>query len=332
MSVETVHKIILHPFIKESIASLLTMTNLQGKAGEVFEDNVDDFRFKGCAICSQIHGELEGVILMHHYEETALEIGAQVYSGLAGEKASDTNTLNQDLSNALAEWGNTIVGRATEMMAKHNLSFSFSAPEMVLNLDDMQKFLKDVETIITVPVQVDNVGRYFFNLLIRKANDDTAIESLMSTDEVALPEIESLSSPLDKGANILLVDDSPLIRKALRRYLGQIGYNNISEAGDGDEAVEKVSTGKAAFVFMDIVMGKLNGDDALATIRKAGTGVPVVMLTSVTDSTVIERCTKLGIQGLVLKPLKSDTALDVLSHCLGLKSEDSECPRVLGMP
>lgn len=319
MSVETIHKVILHPFIKESIASLSTMTNLHGKAGEAFEDNVADFRFKGCAICSQMQGELEGVILMHHYEETALEIGAQVYSGLAGEKAADTSKMNQDLSNALAEWGNTIVGRATDMLAKHNLSFSFSAPELVLNLDDMEKFLKDVVTIITVPVHIDDVGRYFFNLLIRKANADTAIESLMSTDEAALPTIKSLASPLAKEANILLVDDSPLIRKALRRYLGKIGYNNISEVGDGDEAVETIATDSPAFVFMDIVMGKMNGDDALAKIRESNKEVPIVMLTSVTDSAVIDKCTALDIQGFVLKPLNADTASDVLSHCLGLK-------------
>ena len=328
MSVETIHKVILHPFIKESIASLSTMTNLHGKAGEAFEDDVDDFRFKGCAVCSQMQGELDGVILMHHYEETALEIGAQVYSGLAGEKPSDTSNLNQDISNALTEWGNTIVGRATELLAKHNLSFSFSAPEMVLNLDDMEKYLKDVETIITIPVHIDNVGRYYFNLLIRKANADTAIESSVPTNEAAPPEIKSLASPLDKEANILLVDDSPLIRKALRRYLGKLGYHNISEAGDGYEAVEKVSTEKPAFVFMDIVMDKLNGDDALANIRGAGIDVPIVILTCVTDNTVFERCTALGIQGFVLKPLKSDTAPDILSHCLGLKSANSEYSRI----
>lgn len=319
MSVETIHKVILFPFIKESIASLSTMTNLEGKAGDPFEDNVEDFRFKGCAICSQMQGELEGVILMHHYEETALEIGSQVYSGLAGNEATDKSSMNQDLSDALAEWGNTIVGRATDMLAKHNLSFSFSAPEMVLNLDDMEKFLKDVVTIITVPVHIDNVGRYFFNLLIRKANADTSVEKLMSSDDVALPKIKPLSSPLANDANILLVDDSPLIRKALRRYLGAIGYNNISEAGDGDEAVEKIAASPPAFVFMDIVMGKMNGDDALAKIRESNKEVPIVMLTSVTDSTVIEKCTSLGIQGFVLKPLNADTASDILSHCIGLK-------------
>ena len=320
MSVETIHKVILHPFIKESLASLATMTKLQGKAGDAFEDSVDDFRFKGCAICSQMQGELEGVILMHHYEETALAIGAEVYSGLAGEAAADTNNMNEDLSNALAEWGNTIVGRATDMLAKHNLSFSFSAPEMVLNLDDMEKFLKDVVTIITIPVHVDDVGRYFFNLLIRKANADTAVEKLMSSDDADLPKIKALASPLAKDANILLVDDSPLIRKALRRYLGEIGYNNISEAGDGDEAVEKIAADSSAFVFMDIVMDKMNGDDALAKIREFNKDTPIVMLTSITDSTVIDKCTSFGIQGFVLKPLNASTASDILSHCVGLNN------------
>lgn len=320
MSVETIHKVILHPFIKESIASMATMTNLQGKAGDAFEDSVEDFRFKGCAICSEMQGELEGVILMHHYEETALAIGAEVYAGLAGEAAADTTNMNPDLSNALAEWGNTIVGRATDMLAKHNLSFSFSAPEMVLNLDDMEKFLKDVVTIITVPVHVDDVGRYFFNLLIRKANADTAVEKLMSIEDNDLPKINSLASPLAKDANILLVDDSPLIRKALRRYLGVIGYNNISEAGDGDEAVAKIAEDSPSFVFMDIVMGNMNGDDALEKIRETNKDIPIVMLTSITDSAVIDKCTSLGIQGFVLKPLNASTASDILSHCIGLNN------------
>lgn len=320
MSVETIHKVILHPFIKESIASLSTMTNMQGKAGDAFVDNVDDFRFKGCAICSQMQGELEGVILMHHYEETALAIGAQVYSGLAGEAVADASSMNQDISNALAEWGNTIVGRATDMLAKHNLGFSFSAPEMVLNLDDMGKFLKDVVTIITVPVHIDDVGRYFFNLLIRKANADTAVEKLMSSAGVDLPEIKALTSPLAKDANILVVDDSPLIRKALRRYLGDLGYSNISEADDGDVAVEKIAADSPAFVFMDIVMDKMNGDDALVKIRESNKDVPIVMLTSITDSAVIEKCTSLGIQGFVLKPLNANSASDILSHCIGLNN------------
>ena len=46
MPIETIYKVILHPFINESIASLQAMTELTGSAGPAFIDKVDDFRFK----------------------------------------------------------------------------------------------------------------------------------------------------------------------------------------------------------------------------------------------------------------------------------------------
>ncbi len=56
MSVETIHKVALHPFINESIASLKAMTNLAGSSFDPFMDQVDDFRFKGYAVCSEVTG------------------------------------------------------------------------------------------------------------------------------------------------------------------------------------------------------------------------------------------------------------------------------------
>ncbi|WP_101757376.1 response regulator [Oceanicoccus sp. KOV_DT_Chl] len=318
MSIEVIHKIILHPFIKESIHSLSAMTHMDSKAGDIFEDSVDDFRFKGYAVCSEIQGELDGVILMHHYEETALAIGASVYEGFAGAAASNIESLNQDLSDALAEWGNTIVGRATDLLAKHNLGFSFSAPQTVVNLDDMSQYLKGVETIVTVPIHVEGVGRYFFNLLIRKTATDHSIEKMVDAKDTVETTITPLAAPLPNDAKILLVDDSPLIRKALSRYLDKLGYNNILEASDGDEAVDIVAAQNPDFLFMDIVMGKMNGDIALEKIRMSNKDVAIVMLSSVTDSSVISNCQNLGIQGFVIKPLNSDTAPAILSRCLGL--------------
>jgi two-component system, response regulator PdtaR len=318
MSIEVLHKVILHPFIKESINSLSTMSHMQSSAGEIFEDKVEDFRFKGYAVCSEIQGELDGVILMHHYEETALAIGSSIYEDFAGTAASNTESLNQDLSDALAEWGNTIVGRATDLLSKHNLGFSFTAPRTVLNLDDMSEYLKGVETIITVPIHVEGVGRYFFNLLIRKATAASAVETSVEPKESVQTAITPLAAPLPKDASILLVDDSPLIRKAIGRYLGALGYDNILHAADGDEAVAIVSEQTPDFMFMDIVMGKMNGDVALENIRATNKEIPIVMLSSVSDNAVINHCHSLGIQGFVLKPLNSDTAPGILSACIGL--------------
>lgn len=88
MSVETIYKVILYPFINESLASLKAMTNLTGSAGEAFMDNVQDFRFKGYAVCSEVTGNLDGVIMMHHYPETAVSIGNSVCQSMFGEALS----------------------------------------------------------------------------------------------------------------------------------------------------------------------------------------------------------------------------------------------------
>jgi len=311
MSVETIYKVILHPFINESIASLKAMTKLSGAAGGAFMDQVDDFRFKGYAVCSNVTGCLDGVIMMHHYPETAIAIGNSVCETMFDEKY-DFAEINDDLSNALAEWGNTIVGRSTDLLSRHNLEFNFSSPYFVHDVEDMDKYLTDVKEIITVPITVDGIGRYYFNLLVRNVNFQSGEVTREESTGVANP----YSKPLPKDSKVLLVDDSSMIRRALKRFLNQLGYENIIEADDGSTAVEMVASQAPDFMFMDVVMGKMNGDEALKAIRASGSNVPVVMLSSVTDQSLIKQCQEDGVSGFIFKPIQADTGAKVLTDYL----------------
>ncbi|UPW19527.1 response regulator [Agarivorans sp. TSD2052] len=315
MTVETIHKIILHPFIQESLQSLKTMTGLEGRADEPFVDKVEDFRFKGYAVCSDMHGQLDGVVLMHHYQETAIAIGQAVQQSLVGE-SSISDSLNDELIAALEEWGNTIVGRATHQLQQHNLGFEFASPHVALDLNDMSRYLQGVQQIVTVPVHVEGVGRYYFNLLVRELNTADVYQDAITNSEACIipPPIEG--SPLAKDALIMTVDDSPIIRKAMIKLLAGLGYNNVIEAEDGDIALEKLSCEQPDFVFMDVVMNRLNGDKALAEMRKLNQHTPIVMLSSVTDSTVVDQCQELGVQGFIFKPLNAETGGQILQAYL----------------
>jgi len=101
MSVETIYKVTLHPFINETIASLKAMTNLTGSSADVFMDKVEDFRFKGYAVFSEVNGCINGVVMMHHYPETAIAIGNSICETLLDEKY-DYTEINEELSHALA--------------------------------------------------------------------------------------------------------------------------------------------------------------------------------------------------------------------------------------
>lgn len=109
---------------------------------------------------------------------------------------------------------------------------------------------------------------------------------------------------LSKDARILVVDDMKLVRKSVIRYLTKLGYSKFIEAANGNEAVSQVRNDAVDFIFMDVVMPLLTGNDALKQIRLANSAIPVVMLTSVSDEVLIEECEKIGITGYLLKPLK----------------------------
>jgi CheY-like chemotaxis protein/CheY-specific phosphatase CheX len=311
MSVETIYKVTLHPFINESIASLKAMTNLTGTAGDAFMDQVDDFRFKGYAVCSEVQGCINGVIMMHHYPETAIAIGNSVCETMFDEKY-DFTEINEELSHALAEWGNTIVGRSTDLLSRHNLEFNFSSPYFVHNFDDMEKYLEGVKEIVTVPITVEGVGRYYFNLLVRDVSFQTGAATREESTGIDNPH----SKPLPTTSKILLVDDSTMIRKALKRFLNNLGYDNIIEADDGSTAVAMVEKEQPDFMFMDVIMGEMNGDEALKTIRAKGHNVPVVMLSSVTDQTLVKECEASGVSGFIFKPIQADNGAEIIKSYL----------------
>ena len=220
MSVENLYKVVLYPFINESIASLNAMTNLSGTAGDAFMDSVEDFRFKGYAICSDVTGNLDGVIMMHHYPETAIAVGNAVCESMFEEKYESTE-ITQDLSNALAEWGNTIVGRSTDLHGRYNLDYGFSSPYFVNDMSDMAKYLEGVKEIVTVPITVEGVGRYYFNLLVRSVDFQVGEAKREESSSIKNPH----TNPLPLDSRVLVVDDSALIRKAMKRILNKLGYN-----------------------------------------------------------------------------------------------------------
>lgn len=311
MSVETIYKVILYPFIQESIASLKAMTNLSGSAGDAFMDNVEDFRFKGYAVCSDVKGSLDGVIMMHHYPETAIAIGNSVCETMFDEKYN-YEEINEELSHALAEWGNTIVGRSTDLHGRYSLEYDFSAPYFVHDVEDMDKYLVGVKEVVTVPIMVEGVGRYYFNLLVRSVDYQNAGVKREESTGISNP----FTTPLPTDSKVLLVDDSAMIRKALKRYLAQLGYNNVIEADDGTAAVEQVKNESPDFMFMDVVMSEMNGDEALKNIRAIGSEVPVVMLSSVTDQNLVNKCEEYGVSGFIFKPIQADSGAEVIKDYL----------------
>ena len=83
---------------------------------------------------------------------------------------------------------------------------------------------------------------------------------------------------MSEMATVLVVDDEPIVRDVVVRYLQRDGFDTL-EAGDGDAARSIIESGAADLVVLDVM---LPGADGLTLCRwiRAGSDLPVIMLTA----------------------------------------------------
>ncbi|NML49922.1 response regulator transcription factor [Streptomyces sp. R302] len=104
---------------------------------------------------------------------------------------------------------------------------------------------------------------------------------------------------------ILIVDDEPAVREALRRSLAFEGYAT-REAVDGVDALAAMEPYAPDLVVLDVQMPRMDGLTAARRIRAAGSTVPILMLTA--RDTVGDRVTGLdaGADDYLVKPFELD--------------------------
>lgn len=100
---------------------------------------------------------------------------------------------------------------------------------------------------------------------------------------------------------ILVVDDESRMRKLVRDFLVNVGFDVI-EAGDGEEAIDIFFLEKdIALVILDIMMPKLDGWQVCREIRNHSK-VPVIMLTARADERDELQGFQLGVDEYISKP------------------------------
>ncbi|MFI8964076.1 response regulator transcription factor [Streptomyces sp. NPDC053493] len=109
----------------------------------------------------------------------------------------------------------------------------------------------------------------------------------------------------DRAERILIVDDEPAVREALRRSLAFEGYAT-EDAVDGLDALAKMESYGPDLVVLDVQMPRMDGLTAARRIRSGGSTVPILMLTA--RDTVGDRVTGLdaGADDYLVKPFELD--------------------------
>lgn len=105
-------------------------------------------------------------------------------------------------------------------------------------------------------------------------------------------------------ANILVVDDSKFVAKALTTVLGRFGHNVVAHGADGYEGFELFKTHQPDLTLLDITMPNRDGRDCLLDIIQHDANAKVIMISAIKEQEIVDFCLAQGAKGFIEKPLQ----------------------------
>lgn len=118
----------------------------------------------------------------------------------------------------------------------------------------------------------------------------------------------SVLDTLDKKMPILVVDDFSTMRRIVKNCLKQLGFENVTEAEDGQIAWGKVQDGSFKLIISDWNMPNMMGIDLLKTVRgdERFKATPFLMVTAEAQKENVLEAAKAGVSNYIIKPFTAD--------------------------
>jgi two-component system chemotaxis response regulator CheY len=121
--------------------------------------------------------------------------------------------------------------------------------------------------------------------------------------------------PADPSMKIMVVDDMSTMRRIVKNLLKQLGFANVDEAENGQEALIKLRADKFGFVVSDWNMPVMSGIELLRAIRadEALKAIPVLMVTAEAQKENIIEAVQAGVSNYVVKPFTAEALQDKIA-------------------
>lgn len=115
-------------------------------------------------------------------------------------------------------------------------------------------------------------------------------------------------------ARVLIVDDSDLSRRMIGDTLKRAGHQ-VDEAVDGPHALQTIEPGKFDLVITDFMMPGMLGDELVKQIRATDAELPIVVISSYTDSDLFKSMKAQQVARVLNKPFADNDVLDAVAEC-----------------
>ncbi|MCX6610418.1 MAG: response regulator [Acidobacteria bacterium] len=135
--------------------------------------------------------------------------------------------------------------------------------------------------------------------------------------------------------DVMIVDDSPAMRRFIRRVIEVSGFGvgRYLEAGNGEEALKQLEHEWVDIVLTDINMPRMDGEELVTEMRKQDhlMAIPVIVISTDATEARIGRLKQLGAQGYVTKPFAPERLREEIETVLGVTPEGALVGAGMGM-
>ncbi len=127
---------------------------------------------------------------------------------------------------------------------------------------------------------------------------------------------------MNNALRFLVVDDFSTMRRIVRNFLNDLGYNDITEADDGNTALPILKQGNIDFLVTDWNMPGMPGLDLLKAVRAdpALAKLPVLLVTAEAKREQIVEAAQAGVNGYVVKPFTAQILKDKIEKILASRA------------
>ena len=127
---------------------------------------------------------------------------------------------------------------------------------------------------------------------------------------------------MSTALRFLVVDDFSTMRRIVRNYLNDLGYQDVSEAEDGTTALPILKQGNIDFLVTDWNMPGMAGLELLKAVRADPqlAAMPVLLVTAEAKREQIVQAVQAGVSGYVVKPFTAQTLKEKVEKILAGKA------------
>jgi two-component system, chemotaxis family, chemotaxis protein CheY len=124
---------------------------------------------------------------------------------------------------------------------------------------------------------------------------------------------------VNKAMNVLVVDDYKTMVRIIQNLLKELGFNNLDEAADGQEALAKMKSKKFGLVISDWNMEPMTGYELLQAVRadEELKATPFIMVTAESKTENVIAAKKAGVNNYIVKPFNAATLKQKMTAVFG---------------